>query len=76
MGTYPGSLGRFAGIHLGLPVVTLELPSAGIMPTADEQLRMWVDLIAWLRQHVPKHEPARTARAGQAVAAPLTGAER
>ncbi len=76
MGTYPGSLGRFAGIHLGLPVVTLELPSAGIMPTTDEQLRMWVDLVAWLRQNVPKHEPARIARTGRAVAAPAAGAER
>ena len=63
MGTYPGSLGRFAGIHLGLPVVTLELPSAGIMPTPAEQRRMWVDLVAWLRRNVPEHAAARLAQA-------------
>ena len=49
MGTYPGSLGRYAGIHLGLPVITIELPSAGIMPSRDDQRRMWVDLVAWLQ---------------------------
>lgn len=76
MGTYPGSLGRFAGIHLGLPVVTLELPSAGIMPTADEQRRMWVDLVAWLRQNVPKHEPSRLARASRETTVPSTSAQR
>ena len=63
MGTYPGSLGRFAGVHLGLPVVTLELPSAGIMPTAADQHRVWIDLVAWLRRNVPQHEAVRMARA-------------
>lgn len=77
MGTYPGSLGRFAGVHLGLPVVTLELPNAGIMPSQADQERMWVDLIRWLRSNVPKHEPARLARARAAAASPpATGAER
>ncbi len=76
MGTYPGSLGRYAGVHLGLPVITIELPSAGIMPSADDQRRMWMDLIAWLRENVPKQEPLRTARIGsQATAAPA-GMER
>ena len=53
MGTYPGSLGRFAGDHLGLKVLTIELPSAGIMPSPDDQKKMWLDLVAWLRQNVP-----------------------
>ena len=64
MGTYPGSLGRYAGIHLGLPVITIELPSASIMPSRDDQRRMWVDLVSWLRENVPKQEPLRTARLG------------
>ncbi len=63
MGTYPGSLGRYAGIHLGLPVVTIELPSAGIMPSAGDQQEMWVDLVAWLRQNVRGEVPTRVARA-------------
>ncbi len=55
IGTYPGSLGRFAGDQLGLPVVTIELPSAGIMPTAAEQRIIWTDLVAWLRKHIADH---------------------
>ncbi len=54
LGTYPGSLGRFAGVHLGLPVVTIELPSAGIMPSAEEQERIWVDLVRWLKRRLPE----------------------
>ncbi len=53
MGTYPGSLGRFAGVLMGLPVVTIELPSAGIMPSPAEQTRIWNDLIRYLRLNVP-----------------------
>lgn len=49
LGTYPGSLGRWAGVGLGLPVVTVELPHAGIMPSAADQLDMWRDLVRWLR---------------------------
>ncbi len=63
MGTYPGSLGRYAGVHLGLPVVTIELPSAGIMVSEAEQLRIWRDLIAWLKVNVPKQRPDLTAAA-------------
>lgn len=48
MGTYPGSLGNYAGIHLGVPVVTLELPHAGIMPTQGQISRLWIDLVGWL----------------------------
>ena len=48
MGTYPGSLGNYAGIHLGVPVVTLELPHAGIMPTRRQISNLWTDLVRWL----------------------------
>jgi len=48
MGTYPGSLGNYAGIHLGVPVVTLELPHAGIMPTQSQISHLWTDLVRWL----------------------------
>jgi len=44
MGTYPGSLGRYGGEQIGVPVITIELPSATIMPPADEQGRIWSDL--------------------------------
>ena len=52
LGTYPGSLGRWAGVHMGLPVVTIELPRAGSMPTVSEQKKIWVDLVAWLRHRL------------------------
>jgi murein peptide amidase A len=48
MGTYPGSLGNYAGVHLGVPVITLELPHAGIMPTEQQISRLWTDLVRWL----------------------------
>jgi hypothetical protein len=48
MGTYPGSLGNYAGVHLGVPVITLELPHAGIMPTDYQISRLWTDLVRWL----------------------------
>jgi hypothetical protein len=52
MGTYPGSLGNYAGIYLGVPVVTLELPHAGIMPTRRQISKLWTDLVRWLVRNV------------------------
>ncbi len=52
MGTYPGSLGNYAGIYLGVPVVTLELPHSGIMPTKKQVSRLWTDLVRWLIHNV------------------------
>lgn len=48
LGVYPGSLGNYAGLDLGIPVVTLELPSAGIMPPNEQIERMWIDILDWL----------------------------
>lgn len=53
LGTYPGSLGRYAGVHEKIPVVTIELPYAGIMPKPKEVSNIWVDLVAWLMEHLP-----------------------
>lgn len=67
LGTYPGSLGNYAGKNLGLPVITLELPHAGIMPTAQQSQRIWEDLLAWLEKHLPQTgavPPADEAAAG------------
>lgn len=54
LGTYPGSLGRYAGIQLKKPLVTIELPYAGIMPSAQEINDIWVDLIRWLQDNMPE----------------------
>lgn len=53
LGTYPGSLGRYAGVARGIPVVTVELPRAGIMPSAEEQVSIWKDLVRWLVRRLP-----------------------
>ena len=53
LGTYPGSLGRYAGVHRGIPVVTIELERAGIMPTYQEQRQIWLDLVRWLKTRLP-----------------------
>lgn len=52
MGTYPGSLGNYAGMYLGIPVITLELPHAGIMPSKDDIRYLWVDLVRWLVRNI------------------------
>lgn len=49
LGTYPGSLGNYAGIQLGKPVITIELPYAGIMPSKQQISKIWTDLVRWLK---------------------------
>ncbi len=52
LGTYPGSLGNYAGINKNIPVITLELPHAWYMPSDDDTARMWEDIVSWLRKNV------------------------
>ncbi|MEM7027517.1 MAG: M14 family murein peptide amidase A [Pseudomonadota bacterium] len=52
LGTYPGSLGNYAGIQQKIPVVTIELPYAGIMPTNAEISSIWRDMVRWLRENI------------------------
>jgi hypothetical protein len=47
VGIYPGSLGNYGGIHKGVPVVTIELPSASRTPMDSEMRKMWADLLRW-----------------------------
>lgn len=61
LGTYPGSLGNYAGLYLGVPVITLELPQAGLMPTRSQVGRIWADLLVWLEKNLPEGSPMRTA---------------
>jgi hypothetical protein len=48
VGIFPGSLGNYGGVHKGMPVVTIELPSALLTPRNVEIRRMWADLHAWM----------------------------
>jgi protein MpaA len=48
VGIFPGSLGNYGGVHKGMPVVTIELPSAALTPRNVEIQRMWNDLRQWM----------------------------
>ena len=61
LGTYPGSLGNYAGLQLKIPVVTVELPHAGIMPSDKEVSKIWVDLVRWLRKNIPEKKTSKVA---------------
>lgn len=52
VGIYPGSLGNYGGVHKGVPVVTIELPSASQLPPAGEVQQMWMDLQRWMAQRL------------------------
>lgn len=48
LGIFPGSLGNYGGVHKGVPVVTVELPSATRTPSDPEMHQMWLDLQRWM----------------------------
>ncbi len=52
LGTFPGSLGRYAGEERNIPVITLELPHSTRMPGKTAVDAIWLDLVAWLRQNI------------------------
>ncbi len=53
LGNFPGTLGNFAGVHLGIPVITLELSSSSRMPSSEVISAMWMDLVRWLVNNTP-----------------------
>lgn len=57
LGTYPGSLGNYAGVQRRIPVVTVELPYAGVMPKPGEIADIWRDLVQWLGRNIPVRQP-------------------
>ncbi len=69
VGVFPGSLGNYAGIQRGVPVVTVELPSALRTPTDAEMQKMWRDLRAWLDQTFTPVESAPSTAAAPATPA-------
>jgi murein peptide amidase A len=52
VGIFPGSLGNYGGVHKGMPVVTIELPSAQRTPLDAEMRQMWLDLLRWMGERV------------------------
>jgi murein peptide amidase A len=69
VGIYPGSLGNYGGIVLGVPVVTIELRNASRVAAADAAA-MWNDLQLWIGRKLLNPGGATDvdeARAGQRV---------
>ncbi|MEO5346900.1 MAG: M14 family murein peptide amidase A [Magnetococcus sp. YQC-9] len=60
LGTYPGSLGRYAGIQKKLPIITIELPLSGALPNTTEIATMWSDMVRWIRSNVRDRGQIRT----------------
>ncbi len=58
VGVFPGSLGNYAGVQRGIPVVTVELPSALRTPVDAEMHKMWHDLRAWIDRTLPVENAA------------------
>jgi hypothetical protein len=52
LGVYPGSLGNFGGVYKNIPVITIELPHATVMPPAREQRQVWDDMLAWIEKNI------------------------
>jgi hypothetical protein len=65
VGVYPGSLGNYSGLHKNVPVITIELPNASAMPSDTEVLRIWQDMLTWIRGNVAQQAalPAKVKRA-------------
>lgn len=51
VGVYPGSLGNYGGLMLGVPVITVELKQAERV-ARQEALAIWVDLLRWMDQRL------------------------
>lgn len=67
LGTYPGSLGNYAWLKLKIPVITLELPNSEVMPMQAELDSIWMDLVSWLQDDLPKTRLAVNANNALAV---------
>jgi len=52
LGTYPGSMGRYIGVHKNLPMLTVELERAGSMPKKDDIEHIWLDIQDWVADKV------------------------
>jgi len=51
VGIYPGSLGNYGGLVKNVPVMTLELKNARVVPPR-ELAAMWDDLQRWIREQM------------------------
>ena len=57
LGTYPGSMGRYIGLHMDVPLLTVELESATSMPSKTDIKAIWLDTVAWLDKRIREKRP-------------------
>jgi len=50
--TYPGSFNQYVGTELNIPILTVELPYANLMPTNTEINEIWKYLLNWLNVNI------------------------
>ena len=61
-GTWPASLARYAGVIRNIPIITIELPFAEIMPTFNQVNGIWLDLVNRLDQQLSETAVTQTKR--------------
>lgn len=50
LGVHPGSLGNYGGVFKNIPVVTIELAHATMMPSPAEQRQILDDMLNWIQK--------------------------
>jgi len=50
--TYPGSFNQYVGTEINIPILTVELPYANLMPTNTEINEIWKYLLNWLNVNI------------------------
>lgn len=48
--TYPGSFNQYVGSEINIPIITIELPYADVMPAKSEINEIWRNLVKWLNE--------------------------
>ena len=50
--TSPGSFNQYVGARIDIPILTVELPYADVMPTKSEINEIWGSIIKWLNENL------------------------
>jgi hypothetical protein len=50
--TYPGSFNQYVGTEINIPILTVELAYADIMPTNTEINEIWKNVLKWLSMNI------------------------
>ena len=50
--TYPGSFNQYVGSEINIPIITIDLPYADVMPARSEIYEIWRNLVKWLNENL------------------------